>query len=565
MGTSRVLASGIVAVGLFSAFHFGCSASDSDTGGGFATGSGANGGTGSGATGSGASGGTIIIGTGGTGGTGIGPTTDPKTCAQAAASKSYIGCDFYPTVVPNNVWSIFDYAVVAANAGDEPADVTVMLGADVVATATVPPNGLSKIYLPWITSLKGPDTNTCGAATPVSTSVKFKDAAYHLTATRPITLYQFSALQYQGAGGPPGKDWSSCPGNQVCPDLIIPSPIGCFSFSNDASLLLPSTAMTGTYRITTQSGWAQANLGSYFAVTGTQDGTNVTANISAAGRTQAGLDLPATNGGGSVNFTLDQGEVALLVGTPTADLSGSLVTADKPVQVIAGVPCINQPLDASACDHVEESVFPAETLGNRYFVTTPTGPRNNNPGHIVRLYGNFDGTTLTYPGVQPPGAPTSLNAGQVVELGRVTSDFEVVGSESFAVGSFMLGGSEADPNAGGGSELGDPSQSMSTPVDQYRSKYVFLAPDDYDVSFVDIVMPLTANVTLDGSPLGVAPSPLSSDFGIARVQLGPGIDGAHLLDSDVPVGIQVMGYGAYTSYHYPGGLDLKSISVPPVK
>src|ERR1700722_15135621 len=53
----------------------------------------------------------------GTFGPPIPPSDDPTSCAEAAASKSYVGCDYWPTVLPNNVWSIFDYAVVVANAG----------------------------------------------------------------------------------------------------------------------------------------------------------------------------------------------------------------------------------------------------------------------------------------------------------------------------------------------------------------------------------------------------------------------------------------------------------------
>ena len=45
----------------------------------------------------------------------------------------------------------------------------------------------------------------------------------------------------------------------------------------------------------------------------------------------------------------------------------------------------------------------------------------------------------------------------------------------------------------------------------------------------------------------------------------PGQQGAHQLTSDKPVGIQVMGYGQYTSYQYPGGSDLIAIAPPPVK
>src|SRR4051812_6262104 len=29
---------------------------------------------------------------------------DPKTCAEAAMYKTYVGCDFWPTVVANEVW-----------------------------------------------------------------------------------------------------------------------------------------------------------------------------------------------------------------------------------------------------------------------------------------------------------------------------------------------------------------------------------------------------------------------------------------------------------------------------
>ena len=48
-----------------------------------------------------------------------------------------------------------------------------------------------------------------------------------------------------------------------------------------------------------------------------------------------------------------------------------------------------------------------------------------------------------------------------------------------------------------------------------------------------------------------------------RIQLGAGNSGAHVLVASNPVGLQVMGYGSYTSYTYPGGLDLKYIAPPP--
>ncbi|WP_437674712.1 IgGFc-binding protein [Sorangium sp. So ce131] len=489
------------------------------------------------------------------------PAADPKTCAEAASLKSYIGCDFWPTVTANNVWSIFDYAVVVANAGEEAAEIEVMRDGSAVAQAEIAPNSLGKIYLPWVPELKGPDMDKCSSSVPMTSSVRVNGGAYHLVSTRPVTVYQFNALEYKGEGGPTGKSWSSCPGNSVCPS--DGAAIGCFSFSNDASLLLPSTAMTGNYRITGKEGWVNAEIGGYMTITGTKDDTTVTVQVAEDGWVLAGGGIPETGGGGIFTFELGEGDVVEILSDPYSDLSGSLVTATKPIQVLTGMSCTQSPYGVFACDHIEESVFPAETLGKNYFVTVPTSPGGQVIGHVVRLYGNVDGTRLSYPSGRPDGAPTTLNAGQVVDLTVVRRDFEISGDHEFAVSSFMLGAALADPNATVSQQKGDPSQSLATAVEQYRTKYVFLAPSDYDESYVDIVQPVDATITLDGEPVAERPTQISSGFGITRVPLGPGNGGAHVLTASAPVGIQVIGYGAYTSYQYPGGLNLVAIAPPP--
>ncbi|WP_437926608.1 IgGFc-binding protein [Sorangium sp. So ce291] len=528
-------------------------------------------GGGSGSSGSTATGGGIEddlgIGTGSGSGGGDAPELlgDPKTCAEAAASKSYIGCDFWPTVTANIVWSLFDYTVVVANAGDEVAEVEVTRAGASVAQAEIPPNSLTKIYLPWVPELKGPDANECGSGRSISRSVRVDGGAYHLVSSRPVTVYQFNALEYKGEGGPAGKDWSSCPGYEICDSLSDEPTVGCFSFTNDASLLLPSTAMTGNYRVTGQMGWADVGNGGYMVITGTKDGTSVTVNVAQGGAVVAGGDVPATSGGRSFTLELDEGDVVEVLGDPARDLSGSLITATNPVQVLTGMPCVQSPIGYVACDHIEESVFPAETLGKRYFVSVPTSPGGKIIGHVVRLYGNVDGTALTYPSGRPDGAPTMINAGEVVDLSVVKRDFEVMGDHEFAVSTFMLGAEIVDRSTPRPKQKGDPSQSHATAVEQYRTKYVFLAPSDYDESYVDIIQPLDASVTLDGAAVDVAPAQIGngSGFGVARVRLGPGNNGAHVLTASAPVGIQVMGYGSYTSYQYPGGLNLVAIAPPP--
>jgi hypothetical protein len=508
---------------------------------------------------------TTTSSTTGTGGAGAGSDGDPATCAEAFTKRTYIGCDFWPTPVSNMVWSIFDYAVVVANAGTQTADVTVKRGGQTVETVQIAPGAQSTIYLPWVPELKGPDGDSCGNLTSLSASVLATGGAYNLVSTVPVSVYQFNAIEYQGQGGPPGKSWAACPGSTMC--AADGMTIGCYSFTNDASLLLPSTSMTGNYRLTTLQGWSAsgASEGAYFAVTGVRDGTQVTVTLPAAGQVVAGGTIAATAGGGTLSFSLNAGDVAEVLGSPTADNAGALIRATEPVQVISGMSCAEVPFGTSACDHLEQSVLPAETLGQHYFVTVPTGPRNNVVGHVVRLVGNVDGTHLTYPsGGAPSGAPATLDAGQVADLGQVTANFEVQGDQAFAVVDFMLGATLLDPNTASPNQLGDPSQSNAIPVEQYRHRHVFVAPTDYTVSYVDIVQPLAATILLDGQPLTVAPNPIgSSTYGIARQPLGPGNAGAHVLSASMPVGITVIGYGNFTSYMYPGGTNLAAIAPPP--
>jgi hypothetical protein len=496
----------------------------------------------------------------------------PTTCAQAIAERSYIGCDYWPTVTTNPVWSIFDFTAVVANAQSVSATIQVTGPNGVNQMTTVAPGALEKIYLPWVPALKGPDCDQCGQVPTFAESVTAPASAYHLASSVPVTVYQFNALEYKGVGGPPGKDWSSCPGSS---ELCVPPDAGgwkgyagCYSYTNDASLLIPSTAMTGNYRVAGEHA-AKGTEGSYFAITAVTNATHVTVTVASTGTVVGGGNVTPTPAGGTLKLTMDAGDVVEVMSdmlADTTDLSGSLVQADQPVQVIAGTQCSEQPEGYPACDHLESSMLPAETLGSDYVVTVPTSPGGRPIGHVVRFYGNEDGTTLTYSPKQPEGCPSTLDAGQVVECkGIVSTSFEVQATHEFAVSSFQLGGSIIDAQTGMATADGDPSMSPMVATQQYRQNYLFLAPTDYDQSFMDVVAPPGTGLMLDGKSVTESPSAINSAWSVTRVQLLGGNGGSHLLATTKPAGVQVEGYGAYTSYQYPAGLDLTKISLPPLK
>ena len=466
--------------------------------------------------------------------TGSPVVNNPETCEEAVASKSYIGCDYWPTVTYNNeIDPVFDFAVVISNTGKQNAQIRITgAGADI--SLDIPPGTLETIHLPWVALLL---SGTQSAHVP--------NGAYHLVSSRPVTVYQFNALQYE-------KEKQ-------------------YSFTNDASLLLPSSAMTGNYRVAT---WADAPsqiYPSFFAITATQDDTNV--KIWASANTAAGTGINAIGANTTGTTQMQAGDVLVIMADGnTTDISGSVIQADKPVQAISGNPCTRVPDNFGACDHVEESLFPAEALGNDYLVTVPGAPRDPSTaavGQHVRIVGNFDGTELTFdPPLSAPGivgGKATVNAGQVLDLGLVAEDFRVSSEEhSFIVATFIPGASLIDPGVEPPNQKGDPAQSFATAVKQYRTEYLFLAPADYDTNVVNVTAPRGAQVTIDGAVL--APDQFqpigSTGMGVWRHPLQA--TGSHKLSSDQPVGIQVYGYGSYTSYQYPGGTNLNAIAPPPV-
>jgi len=526
-------------------------ASNNGTGGGFEGGPGSGGGT---------------------------PGGVPQTCEQALAQQSYIGCEYWPTITSNSLlYPEFKFAVVAANPTGTTAEVTVTQGGIEIASTSVAPSGLETIELPWVNELKQQDAVGDGSAL---TSALVPDGAFRVVSSVPITLYQFNPLEFDLGSNPPD-----------CPNSLLLG--GCFSFTNDASLLLPTTALRNeyyvmsypTFHIGTLTSWT--NGPGFLAVTATQDGTNVTVDSSA--HVRAGAGVAALAAGSQGTYSLDAGDVLMLQtaalpagetpqpgqpcvtdnqfntlcpGPPDYDLTGTHITSSAPINVIGGHDCTFVPYSNFACDHLEESMFPVETLGNDLVVTAPqavaaieTAP--GTPDNMfVRVLSAADGNSVSFdPAVN---GTVTLNAGEWIEIGPVTQDFRVTSDDKVMVAQYMVGENFSGASVG----AGDPAMSIAIPTEQYRVAYTFLAPTTYTYNFVNIVAPTGTNVAIDGAP--VDPTSFTAIGGtglsVSRLQIS---GGAHSMTGDNNFGIVVYGYGSYTSYIYPGGLNLETIVIVP--
>ena len=435
---------------------------------------------------------------------------DLGSCVGACANLglSYVGCDYYPTVLqqhdsyntaPGNV-----YSIAVANTTDQPAAITVTQGANQVASFDVPASSVIVQNLPWVNALtkgKGP-------------SVMVTDGAYRVRSTVPVTVYQFNPLQS--------------------------------TTTNDASLLLPVNTWRNEYIVASWPTWINSYPG-FYAVVAQKDDTTVTVTPSATGKTvQAGAGIGA-NGEGVV--VLDEGDVLQVMSSGTGDVTGTIVSADKPIQVFGGHECTNVPLNVSACDHLEESMFPIDTLAKEYIVAPPVQVPNTNldKAQVVRVIATEDDTTLTFDPDQQVNKSLA-KAGDYLEMSLTTAAFKVSADKKIMVSQYMVGQSA---NFG----TSDPSMVLAVPTEQYRTDYLFYAAPSWTKNFVDVIGPNGVNATVDGGavmgwkPIG------NSGFSVAHVELDKNL-ATHTVAGDEKVGITVYGVQSSGSYWFPGGLDL---------
>ncbi len=472
-------------------------------------------------------------------------------CSLGNVHESYIGCDYYPTVTLNPVWSGFSFAIAVSNASDAETRVTVTRGETVVKEEMVAAGELKSIPLDWVAELKGGEL-VCTTPPAAGATRLVTDGAYRVRSDRPVTVYQFSPLDYQLEPRP-----AACPVLAECPDQVS-TEARCLSYTNDASLLLPATALTGSYTALSWPTETQKSNGSGFlAVTATEDGTELTLLGSGAAVAGAGIDA---QGRGTV--TLNRGDVLEVLAAPGGDLSGTRLRATKPIQVLGGHSCANVPDTSVAnCDHIEEVLFPEDTLGKDYLVTLPIyASEQTFVPSVVRVAAVQDATTVRFdPEIFPA---QTLAAGETMQVKLFDGNAQpvhVMGDKPILVSTYMAG-QEAFPEQQG---VGDPSMSVAVPIEQYRSQYIFTAPVSYLINFATVIAKPGSNVRIDGMPVQESEYTAigQSGYGAAHVELAYDRS-VHTLEADQEVGLSVYGYGLYTSYMYPGGADLNRIYEP---
>ena len=304
--------------------------------------------------------------------------------------------------------------------------------------------------------------------------------------------------------------------------------------STDAALALPVDTMNTEYLV---SGYLPV-FNSQFAVYASQDATTVTITPTNA--------LLGHVAGIPFDVSLNRGEVYYGSSASSGgggDLTGSVISASRPVGMINGNRCVNVPSGTSACDHIYEVAQPVQSWG----LTSAAANLPNRPnGTIYRIVASEDNTEVSINSV----VQGTINRSEFIETSSLTGNQFFSADRPIFVTQYMTGQSAF------GATLGDPAMGNIIPTEQYLTNYTFSTVGD--TQFVEDYLTIIADnadvgsLLLDGVvvPAGSYTAIPGIDFSSAVIPL---TDGTHTTVSSNPHGITVEGFSGFDSYIYPGG------------
>lgn len=511
-------------------------------------------------------------------------------CETVKGKQSAEGCSF-STVVPD----VYDgrqgcYAVFLTNTSPRPIDVTMRVegktfhgnefvyipsgtGSNIryepLPDGQIPPDGLA------IAFIAGPNSHV-------------GEEAYATCPVRPAIIHANSSPRDPGFAPIISLETSE----PVVASDIYPYG-GAESYVTGASILLPRNAWGANYVSVVPSGGPLTNGKAYLDLVATED-TVVT--LSPKSTALSGGDIVvATRVGESLTLNVPAGQAYHLV--DTVDLTGVVLSADKPFLAIAGSRCWGSP-----CDGAHQQLPSIATLGSEYALvghrdrlSLPDDAGTCNEAlencacraiapetHRYRIVGVADGTVLAYEPAFPAGAPRLIAKGQDVWLSSQTP-FTIRSQDQdhpFLVAELMSSCSSIDPCGKNGCP-GDPELTTAVPTAQFLDDYLFFTDPTYPTTHLVIVRRKDdqgsfADVELDCMGKVDGWQPLGKKHEYTRVDLvkdGVGQhgceNGRHHMTSAAPFSVVVWGWGSgdtgATSYAFPASRGVRPVSPVTVK
>ncbi len=506
--------------------------------------------------------------------------TCQPVCDVLGALEGTVSCDFWAPTPPfyaNGLGQMYDgpcFAVFLANAWVAPAQIAVSWNGqpiDIAQYAKIPKSdGVNTTYEPLPPEGLPPDevailflshkpgaNNLTSLECPVPPALLQDTAvpgsglgqAFHVTTTAPVSAYDINP--YGGAS------------------TYLPS----------ASLLFPATSW-GTNHMSISP--APGSGAMFTLVVARED--NTTIKVAPTNTLPGGGGQPDAPAGVTTEYILNAGQI-LQWSKPgnNLDSSGSIFDSDKPIGLWTGNTYIgvkSATLGPGGHDAAHQQIAPVKAMGNEYVgAGVVTRLADLTPESVpYRMVGVVVDTALTWDPAPPPGAPTTLIAGQIADF-ETTGLFTVRSQDPehpFLFSQYMTGtGPVTRPGCsnGNGCGLGDEEWVSLLSAKQFQNRYVFFTDPTYATTNLVIVRAKEAGVFTDvtveclGVVSGWMPVGAEGNYEVAHVDLERGNvpvaacgTSRHLAESDGPFGVVVWGTDTYSSYGYPAGSDVSKIN-----
>lgn len=351
---------------------------------------------------------------------------------------------------------------------------------------------------------------SCGVATRVTLEVEGRGFVRTQT-SKPNNVIEFKIAP--GVGQPFEKSPNSDPPPdqiyfQAAVHVYADYPLvvyGCtrFEFTSDAFLAVPTNGWGQKYIVSSMADMSAMypgfRLPSETCIIAGYDQTVVNFTM---GGGQGTDDLTASGmkTGDRRTMKMNRGDVwAISTTTNEGDVSGSLVTSNKPIGVCSGNQCANVPTATRACDFVAEMELPCETWGKELHVT-PIFSRKFNS--YVKIFASEDNTKIYRDGVnfgviRKGGGD---RAGIAYWYDRIDngSPRPIIVSGDKPIGVTLFNTGQEDDQV-----PSDPFQMVLTPVEQYQKEIIWNTPGinggfGFATNYVNLVYALDANGLIPG-------------------------------------------------------------------
>jgi hypothetical protein len=188
-----------------------------------------------------------------------------------------------------------------------------------------------------------------------------------------VANYTFRTISYTHIQTESGKQFK---GIEIYADVNISVAVfPAYSANTEGFLVLPVTALSTRY---VAASYHPSGYYSEILVAGVDSNTDVEINYTSNGKAK------------TQHIQLNQFETYQLI--VTYDLSGALITSDKPVAVFSGSSYSQIPVGIGAVNYIVEQMIPQKYWSNR-FIVPPIYPHNF---FIVKIFVDYDNTEVHF-------------------------------------------------------------------------------------------------------------------------------------------------------------------------